>query len=297
MTSPKSFYLKKGSVEARFSSLGAECTSLCFQGLEYLWQANPSIWGRHSPVLFPIVGRLQDDRYTFRGKSYSLTQHGFARDRVFSLLDQSQDSLLLSLKSDATSLQVYPFAFELQIRYTLSDTGMRVDYRVINPSADEALWYSIGAHPGFACPLEPQKESLEDYQLDFGQQDLSSLSLYVLEKGLIGSERKTLPLQNGKLNLDWGWFQNDALIADVGPVTSVSIRSRKTGKGYAMEFEEFRWLGLWTKQQDAGFVCIEPWNGIADTLTHNGNFQEKVGIQSLPPKGVDNVGFELTLFH
>ncbi|MDN3689388.1 aldose 1-epimerase family protein [Cyclobacterium jeungdonense] len=296
MTASQSFYLKNGPVEARFSSLGAECTSLSFHGIEYLWQAFPSIWGRHAPVLFPIVGRLQDDQYIYQSKAYSLTQHGFARDREFLLLDQSQDSLLFSLKSDAKSLQVYPFAFQLEIRYTLTDTGMRVDYRVSNPSADEELWFSIGAHPGFACPLEPEKESLEDYQLDFGQEDLSSLSLYVLEKGLIGSERKPLPLKNGKLELNWELFQNDALIADAGPVTSVSIRSLKTGKGYAMDFKEFRWLGLWTKQKDAGFICIEPWNGIADTVTHNGNFQEKMGIHSLPPAGVHNVGFDLTLF-
>lgn len=296
MTASQSFYLKNGPVEARFSILGAECTSLCFHGLEYLWQALPSIWGRHAPVLFPIVGRLQDDRYTYRGKVFSLSQHGFARDREFSLLDQSQDSLLFSLKSDAKSLQAYPFAFELKIKYTLIGTGMQVDYRVSNPSTDEELWFSIGAHPGFACPLEPEKESLEDYHLDFGQENLSSLPLYVLEKGLIGSDRKTLSLENGKLDLNWELFQNDALIADVGPFTSVSIRSRKTGKGYAMDFKEFRWLGLWTKQRDAGFVCIEPWNGIADTVTHNGNFQEKMGIHSLSPGGAHDVGFDLALF-
>lgn len=296
MTSSQSFHLKKGPLEARFSSLGAECTSLCFHGLEYLWQANPAVWGRHSPVLFPIVGRLQGDCYTYSGKSYSLTQHGFARDREFSLVSQTKHSLLFSLKSDEQSLEVYPFLFELQIRYTLTNTGMRVAYQVRNPSEDKELWFSIGAHPGFSCPLETEKESLEDYQLDFGQQDLSSLSLYALENGLIGSERKTLPLENGKLDLRWELFQNDALIADIGTVTSVSIRSRKTGKGYAMGFKEFRWLGLWTKQPDAGFVCIEPWNGIADTVTHNGKLTEKMGIESLPPKGIHQVGFDLLLF-
>ena len=53
-----------------------------------LWQAGP-VWPRHAPVLFPIVGRLKDDRLRHQGKSYHLPQHGFARDRRFAWLNRS----------------------------------------------------------------------------------------------------------------------------------------------------------------------------------------------------------------
>ncbi|WP_154853197.1 aldose 1-epimerase family protein [Cyclobacterium xiamenense] len=296
MNATQSFQLKKGPIEARFSSQGAECTSLSLRGLEYLWQANPSIWGRHAPVLFPIVGRLRSDQYSYQGKSYPLSQHGFARDRNFSVLEQSTDRLVFTLESDEQSLSVYPFAFALQIAYELTETGMHVTYRVRNPDPEADLWYSIGAHPGFNCPLEPKIESLEDYQLDFGQPNLSSLSLYTLENGLIGRKKEAVSLNAGKLDLHWELFQNDALIFDVGPVTSLSVRSRKTGRGYGMEFAEFCWLGLWTKQRNAGFLCLEPWNGIADAWDHDGQLQNKRGMQLLSPGGVQEVGFGLTLF-
>jgi galactose mutarotase-like enzyme len=296
MTATQSLLLKKGPIEARFSSLGAECTGLRVRGLEYLWQANPSIWGRHAPILFPIVGRLREDRYRYQGKTYPLSQHGFARDREFSVIEQSKDRLVFLLESDDKSLSIYPFAFALQIVYQLTDTGMRVGYRVSNPDPNRDLWYSIGAHPGFNCPLEPEIEGFEDYGLDFGSSALDSLSVYTLKNGLIGSKREVLSLQEGKLDLRWELFQNDALIFDVGPTTSVSVRSQKTGKGYAMDFGEFRWLGIWTKQQDAGFLCLEPWNGIADAYDHDGLLQNKRGVDVLSPGEQREVGFSLTLF-
>lgn len=295
MTKAAIYTLKNGPLEAQVSSLGAECISLKYKGTEYLWQADPAVWGRHAPVLFPIVGRLKNDRFRHAKQSYTLNQHGFARDRNFQLLDQSGNSLSFVLKPDKESLEIFPFDFELIIRYTLINTGLQVDYRVYNPSPEQDLLFSIGAHPGFRCPLLPDRESFEDYVLDFGQEQLSSLPIYFLENGLIAAARKSLPLEQGKLDLKQELFSNDALIFDVNPISYLSIQSKKSGKGYAMQFSDFRWLGLWTKGENAGFICIEPWNGIADTVGHDGELKNKLGIIRLSPGDFHEVAYQVEL--
>ncbi|SHN14852.1 Galactose mutarotase [Cyclobacterium lianum] len=289
------YTLKNESVEASISSLGAECISLKYRGLEYLWQADPAVWGRHAPVLFPIVGRLKNDSYQHAGQTYSLNQHGFARDCSFQLLEHSEQHLSLVLNADRESLKRFPFDFELIVRYTLSDSRLQVDYRVNNPSAGQELFFSIGAHPGFRCPLLPDRERFEDYELDFGKQSLSSLPIYALENGLIGRKRKKLDLKQGKLPMGYDLFRHDALIFDVQSFTGLRIRSKKTGKGYAMQFPDFRWLGLWTKEDNAGFVCIEPWNGIADTTDHDGELKSKLGIIRLSPGSFHAATYQVEL--
>jgi galactose mutarotase-like enzyme len=295
MTAAAIHHLTFGKIEAQISTLGAECISLKKNGLEYLWQANPDIWGRHAPVLFPIVGRLKDHQYTYQGKSYTMGQHGFARDRIFELTEKTERQLTMVLKADEVSKKVYPFDFELSIQYMLGKSGLQVSYRVHNPSEEKTLLFSIGAHPGFCCPLEPEKESFSDYQLDFNQDKLSTLPLYSLEEGLIATKKSTLEIQAGKLPLNYQLFENDALIIDVGPVTSVNVHSRKTGKGFTMQFSDFKWLGLWTKEKEAGFICLEPWNGIAATTDHDGSLENKLGIIALPPRNSHKAGFQVAL--
>ncbi|EPR71164.1 aldose 1-epimerase family protein [Cyclobacterium qasimii] len=295
MTDATIHHLTFGKIAAQISTMGAECIALKKNGLEYLWQANPDIWGRHAPVLFPIVGKLKDNKYTYQGKSYTMGQHGFARDRNFELTEKTDHQLTMVLKADEISKKVYPFDFELSIQYSLSENGLNVDYHVHNPSEEKTLFFSIGAHPGFGCPLEPEKESFSDYQLDFAHENLTSLPLYTLEGGLISTKKSTLALQEGKVDLDYKLFENDALIMDVGPVTAVSVSSRKTGKGFAMQFSDFKWLGIWTKEKEANFICLEPWNGIAATTDHDGSLENKLGIVELAPQANHKAGFQVAL--
>ncbi|MDQ3290846.1 MAG: aldose 1-epimerase family protein, partial [Bacteroidota bacterium] len=116
--------------------------------LEYIWQADPAIWARHAPVLFPIVGKLKDNQYTYKGKSYTLPQHGFARDHAFTLESKTENSLTFLLQQSEASLNNYPFDFRLFISYRLEENALTVAYRVENPS-DKNLYFSLGAHPGF----------------------------------------------------------------------------------------------------------------------------------------------------
>ncbi len=263
---------------------GAELTSFIKEGIEYIWDANPSVWNRHSPVLFPIVGRLKDNRFLFNDKSHTLPQHGFARDLNFQLIEHHDTKATFELTSDQKTFVSFPFEFVLRISYVLSDSRLSVNYEVENPSLENNLFFSIGAHPGFHCPLIPEVEKFTDYVLDFGDNSLQSIELWKLDEGLIANEKETIPLKNGQIPLKYALFENDALIFSTEKVKKLNLRSRVSGKGVSMDFPEFRWVGVWTKGQGAPFICLEPWCGIADTVDHDQYFTKKLGINRLSPQ-------------
>lgn len=286
-------YLSNTLAKATVKTRGAELSGFISDGIEYIWQGNPSIWNRHAPVLFPIVGRLKDDTYFVNETSYKLPQHGFARDMEFQVLSKSDTAVSLLLKSDLETLKVYPFQFRLIIAYTLVDRSLKVNYTVENPSQEKIL-FSIGAHPGFNCPLIPEKEAFEDYAIDFN--DGSSIrEVYPLAGPLLSQKKSAIQLQNGMLNLSYDLFENDALILDANPPFKVSVKNLQTGRGYSLDYNGFRWLGVWTKRPGAGFICLEPWNGIADTVNHDQDFSRKLGINSLSPGEKYEVHYQLNL--
>ena len=148
---------------------GAELCSLVDleTKVEHIWQADPVVWGRHAPVLFPIVGQVENNLYDVDGITYQLTQHGFARDRVFSLIQHSETLAKFELVWDQETLSKYPYQFKLFITYELRDNELIVRYEVLNEDQQE-IYFSIGAHPGFSCPFY-ESENIEDYHLEFNE--------------------------------------------------------------------------------------------------------------------------------
>lgn len=261
---------------------GAELYSLYYKETqtEYIWDADPAFWNKHSPILFPIVGTLKNDSYTYKGKSYSLPRHGFARDMDFVVLQQEEDQVLLGLQADETTLAKYPFLFLLKIHYKLTDNGLRVTYIVENEGGDN-MYFSIGGHPAFRIPINNTLQ-FEDYELQFEQSEMADIyplnhEGFLLQKGvpfLRGTDR--LPL-NKRL------FYEDALIFKQLNSKSIRLISSKDPRFIEISFAQFPYLGIWSKK-DADFVCIEPWNGITDLEHASGLLEEKEGICLLPPK-------------
>jgi galactose mutarotase-like enzyme len=280
---------------AKINLSGAELSSFKHNKLEYIWQANPAVWSRHAPILFPIVGKLRDNRYTFLGKPYSMGQHGFARDREFLILSQSESSVSLILRADESTKAVYPFDFELVVSYTMKPLGITVSYEVQNIQPVGSMLFSIGAHPGFIIPLEAG-ETFQDYEINFHDSDFQLVYLYPLVDGYVSMDRHSLPIKNGILGLREELFENDALIMDVHPSAMISVRSKKTGKGIGMRYADFRWLGIWMKEPGSGFICIEPWNGIADTVEHDQKLETKWGIMSLEAGERYKVNHDIVFF-
>ena len=266
------YEIKNEFIKAKINSFGAELNSLQKNNnnFEYIWQADKNYWARHSPVLFPIVGRLKEDTYIYKDKIYSLSQHGFARDKEFELLKKKSDFIEFSLKNDEKTLEIYPFLFELNISYKLENTKLIISYKIRNKSEDK-MYFSIGAHPAFNI-------SKGDF-LEF--ENVEKTKRYFLnEKGLI-YKNEDMNLPENRLLLDENIFKNDALVFNDSSIKSVILKDENSNKILKVEFERFPYLGIWSKPNLAPFVCIEPWFGVADEENSNQNIEEKKGIQVL----------------
>ncbi len=258
---------------------GAELQSIFHKGhdTEYMWSGDPAFWGKHSPLLFPIVGTLKGNTYFYHDKPYSLSRHGFAREREFTVESQSQDSITFLLKSDAESKAVYPFDFELRVVYTLLASGLTTTYRVENPAADP-LYFSVGGHPAFRVPIVPGT-GYTDYYLQFDK--IENAPHWPISKdGLIETQPQPLLDNASTIPLKKELFAKDALVFKHPASSAVAIRSSKTDRGVKLDFPGFPFLGIWAAP-NADFVCLEPWCGIADSVDTDQQFTKKEGINVL----------------
>lgn len=263
-------------LEVEINHFGAELCSIKKNTKEYIWEGNPAIWGKHSPVLFPIVGTLKNNSYTYNAIEYHLPRHGFARDLNFNLIDKATDSATFSIHSTETTLEIYPFEFEFQIKYTLESNQLAIQFIVIN-KGDSKMPFSIGAHPAFALP-----NNFEDYSIQFDTKEILEYNL--LENDLISNKTALLENQNGNVKLNYSLFENDALIFKSLQSNSITI-FENSSPFLKVGFENFPHLGIWTKI-NAPFICIEPWFGYSDTAESNGNLFEKEGIQIVDAKAI-----------
>ena len=207
------YELCNDAIAIAVDSHGAELKSLKSQrdGQEYMWCGDAAYWGRTSPVLFPFVGGVKDKEYRTKGRTYPMTQHGFARDMEFTLLARDQESLWFGLCSDQETLEKYPYEFQLKIGYVLRENQVEVCWQVENPGT-EVLPFSIGGHPAFNCPLR-QGEKQQDCFVGFG--DVSRVvSTRISEKGLATKEQDVYELTNGCLGLTEHLFDQDALVVE-----------------------------------------------------------------------------------
>jgi len=261
--------LSNDVISAQINTLGAELCSLKnTENKDFIWEGDPAYWGKHSPVLFPIVGTLKNNTYTHNNKEYILTRHGFARDMEFELVDQTANTATFSIQSNSTTLASYPFQFELQIQYTLFHSTLEIAYKVINKD-NSAIPFSIGAHPAFALP-----GNFENYSLEF--EKVEPLEYTLLENDLVSTQTETIATNSNFVPLTHKLFERDALIFKKLQSKSLTIVEKEIPR-LKVHFEDFPNLGIWTKV-GAPFLCIEPWFGYSDTTETNGNLFEKEGI-------------------
>ncbi|SFA42999.1 Galactose mutarotase [Pedobacter suwonensis] len=270
--------LENDYIKVSLAAKGAELQGLFSKEtkLEYLWNANPKYWAKHSPVLFPIVGSLKNNSFVYQGKYYELPRHGFARDNVFNFEKISGSEGIFTLTQNADTLKTYPFYFELKLKYQLIDRKLKLTYEVKNTGTSELL-FSIGAHPAFAVPNTPDTV-YEDYYLAFNADE--QLTFWKLEDGLVTNETKNIALNAHKLKLTHELFYNDALVFKNLQSNSISLLNTKNDNGLHFNFEEFPFFGIWAAP-DAPFVCLEPWCGVADGVNHNQELSGKEGIIKL----------------
>ncbi|MGN6647790.1 MAG: aldose 1-epimerase family protein [Cytophaga sp.] len=286
--------LENAFIKVEISTQGAELQSIFNKQsqLEYLWQGDPAVWPRKAPVLFPIVGKVKDNRYTYAGKEYSLPQHGFARDQEFKLVSSTSSAVVYRLQQSEASLKNFPFEFQLDIVYTINQSTVTVEYKIQNPSAAADLYFSIGAHPGFRCPLT-NNETFEDYYLEFEKTE--KLSRVLLDGGLRGDAREEVTLTENKLPLSVDLFgPKDAIVVSGLNSECISLKSTKSAHGLHFNYKNYPWFGIWSKP--GPFICLEPWMGVADDIHSTQQLTEKESIQLLKPKTNTSFSYSIELF-
>jgi len=274
------YHLENDFLKITVNSQGAELKSVFNKSnqKEVLWQANPEFWGKSSPVLFPIVGTLKNGIYSYDNKEYNLPRHGFARDYNFKVEEVSHSQLIYSLESSSETLQLYPFVFKLQIIYTLQNNSLHVEYKVENLSDVETMYFSLGAHPAFK--VGKKADDFSDYTLLFNKD--SHLKASCLKDGLLTEKQNTITLSNQRLQLDYKLFEKDALVLLDMKSDKITLLDSDEKTMLTFEFEKFPYFGLWTVK-DSGFICLEPWAGVADFDSHDQQLENKTGINTLKP--------------
>jgi galactose mutarotase-like enzyme len=276
------------------STYGGELHSIRekIDNTEYLWNGDEKFWKYHAPVLFPIVGKVNDGKYKVEGKLFELPQHGLARTREFVLAEKTEDSITFQLDYSNETLEVYPYKFTLKIKYTLLEDRVITSYTVINKDNKE-IFFSIGAHPAFMCPIK-SGETIEDYYFEFNKVENSSKML-LNKDGYLLYERVECLEDSNIIPLSLDLFKNDALIFDDLKSNRISLKSKNHKKLLTMDFTGFPYMGLWTKDTGAPFVCIEPWCGHADYYDFQGEFKDKKGINKLEVGQVFNISYTVII--
>ena len=287
--------LKNDLLQINIKSKGAELCNITSvkNNTEFMWQANPKIWGSHAPNLFPIIGSMKNDNYIYNGKSYPMTKHGFARHNDnFKIKNQTDSSITFSLVSSDDLYAMYPFLFEFEITYTLSKNRLTINHTVTN-SDKKPLYFSLGGHPAFNCPLS-KDETYTDYYLEFEKTENSKSYLLNMNNGLLTKKTKPVFSEGNRINLRPDLFIEDALIFKDLKSRIVSLKHNTKGNVLTVAFEDFKQLGVWAKP-NAPYVCIEPWLGIADNETTDQNIETKEGILKLEAGSVFNASYSIEI--
>lgn len=277
--------LENNYLTVKINTFGAEVSSVVDKesGHEFVWQADETYWARHAPVLFPIVGRLKDDQYEYEGTTYDMSQHGFARDSEFEVEESTEQSATFSLKSTDETKEKYPFDFQLFIKYNLEENRLKVTYEVKNQSDQEVMYYGIGGHPAFnVSQTKNENGELEFDQVSYAVEPAGKYdSIPLTDDGFLRLEEKETK-EVSEEELTHESFKEDALIYKVHEDTQVILKDEVKAVEIRVTPENMGHIGIWsTYPKRAGFVCVEPWAGLADAINTSGNYAEKYGINKL----------------
>lgn len=289
------YTLKSDSLEIAVNKTGAELCKITSikNHLDFMWHANPDVWGSYAPNLFPIIGALKNDTYIFNNKPYKLPKHGFARhNEAFELNEQTENCLVFKLKYSKDSLKVYPFKFEFLIAFTLTGNSIKIKHTVKNLDS-EPLYFSLGGHPAFKCPVF-ENEAYEDYTLEFEHPENSKTHLINMQNGLISVNTKPVFNNSSTLALTHELFNDDALIFKDLKSKKVTLKSISNGDILSVTYNDFPYLGLWAKP-NGDYVCIEPWLGIADNENTNQSLESKEGILKLDASTTFNASYTIEI--
>lgn len=267
--------LKNDALTVKISTMGAELQSVCdANGVERIFDANPTWWKQHAPVLFPVAGGLRDDEYLLGGKAYHMPKHGFAKLREFELESSIDTRAVFLLAGEAAKDAGFPYEYEFRVKYVLRGNRLEVSYIVTNLD-EKTMYYGIGAHEAYATP-----EGIEKYYAVFDETE--SLKSNVLHGNLLGHETIDLTHDSDTLPLKYEYFAVDAIVLRNVNSRAVTLRSSLNDRAVRVEFPGFDYLLFWTKP-GAPYICIEPWCNFQDWVDTDKDITQKPGVIALQP--------------
>lgn len=272
-------------IKASFSRFGGEMYYLLSKktGIQYMHEPAPGYWDRTSPILFPIVGCVSNNKIKCDDVEYTMYLHGFAHFQNFDLVYNNGDSLMYVLESNGRFRDVYPFEFKLYLMYSLNENGITCGFKVENID-DKEIHFSIGAHPAFKCPIDENDRN--DYYIKFHGADKLNRGLIDMSCGLLFEEGEEIMLENGELRFDEHLFDRDAFVIENNQTQKVSILKPDKTPYITVSFDA-PLFGVWTQgDKKAPFLCIEPWYGRCDSKGYDGEFKDKKWVNKIVPNEV-----------
>jgi len=264
------------------ASDGAEIRSLKNKatGEEYIWQIDTSVWGSSSPVLFPAIGKIKDDKVVYNGKEYAMPKHGIIRNNnQLSFEQQGISKCVFTLTSSEKTLEQYPFKFSFSVAFTLIENRLITTYTIENRDS-VPMPFACGGHTAYACPLNDRLK-LSDYVIEFPA-PIKLTSHRLGASGLLSNHTRTIESEGGLLPLSNTLFDEDALIFQNIACNWVRLRKKKDKKGIIVRFKDYPHLALWSKPC-ADFVCIEPWLGLPDLVDESTDITQKPSYKTIEP--------------
>lgn len=273
--------LENKELRIRINDLGAELSEIYDKtnDRQVLWDADPAYWKRHAPILFPNVGRCFENQYRTGGRTYSMGQHGFARDAKFLCTEVSETAVTHVLEASEETKKAYPYSFRLSVTHQLSGRNLTILWKVENLD-HEPIYFTIGGHPAFRVPVLPETRQ-EEYFLTFeGQKELICSVLDLSTGTVIPGRTQTLSLENGVCHITPDLFENDTLIFDNGQVARAGIAFPDGTPYVEVSCPGFSHFGIW-QAPGAPFVCLEPWMGRCDNSGFTEELSQKPGINKV----------------
>lgn len=283
--------ISNSTISVTADDKGAELMSIRANGIEYLWQGDAAFWPRRSPVLFPIIGACHDGVFRYRGEQYTIGNHGFARDMAFQRVAHTGEQILFQLAGDASTKKQYPFDFRFSISYRLDNYTVITDYIVENTGKD-TMYFSVGGHAGFNTPLV-QGESKNDFDIVF-EKDETASRRYLSKENT--AEHNDAAFNGSLIRVSNDTFARGALALANLRSRKISLVSRVSHHGVALDFGEFPYFGIWSPSAEAPFVCLEPWHGIMPRVDASPDITVKEGIRMLEPGRTFATSYRIIVF-
>lgn len=277
------------------SDHGAELSSIYDKknNYEVLWTADSKYWGRHAPVLFPIVGGLYHKEMCYKGKTYTMGQHGFARDNEFALVRQTENEIVHEFHQTDATKTVYPFDFTLTITHTMKDNDVIVTWDVQNDT-DGPMYFSIGGHPAFNVPPTGDTPQTDFYLYFGGKKQFEYIGLDMSDGTAVPDTVFPYTSPDGIFPITEHMFDKDALVFEDGQIEEVSFLFPDRTPYLTMHCKGFPYFGIWQKP-GAPFICLEPWCGRTDDSGFTGELPKKAGICKLEKGESFHIQYSITI--